>query len=114
MRTSIRWTAFLLLTGMLSMNLTHAQSLTKEEQVWKIYFPDIPGYRTLVCDFHLHTVFSDGSVWPDFRVQEAIRDGLDAISITEHLEFQPKEEDIPHANKTGPRRLHWRLPEVPI
>ena len=26
--------------------------------------PDIPGYRTLKADLHLHTVFSDGNVWP--------------------------------------------------
>ena len=30
----------------------------------KINFPDIPGYQTLKCDLHIHTVFSDGSVWP--------------------------------------------------
>ena len=48
-----------------------------------IDFPDIPGYQTLLCDFHIHTVFSDGSVWPDIRVQEAVKDGLDAISLTE-------------------------------
>ena len=62
-------------------------------------FPDIPGYQTLKCDFHIHTVFSDGSVWPDIRVQEAIKDGLDAISLTEHLEYQPHEDDIPHPDR---------------
>ena len=45
--------------------------------------PDIPGYRTLKCDFHMHTVYSDGDVWPTLRVQEAWKDGLDAIAITE-------------------------------
>ncbi len=30
---------------------------------------DIPGYRTLKCDFHLHTVHSDGHVTPDFTVE---------------------------------------------
>lgn len=64
-----------------------------------IEFPDIPGYQTLKCDFHIHTVFSDGSVWPNIRVQEAIRDGLDAISMTEHIEYQPHEEDIPHPDR---------------
>ena len=49
-----------------------------------IEFPDIPGYVTLKCDLHMHTVLSDGSVWADIRVQEALRDGLDAISITDH------------------------------
>ena len=50
--------------------------------------PDIPGYQTLICDFHMHTVFSDGRVWPTVRVDEAWREGLDAIAITDHLEYQ--------------------------
>ncbi|MDX2301640.1 MAG: Sb-PDE family phosphodiesterase [Microscillaceae bacterium] len=64
-----------------------------------IQFPDIPGFKTLKCDFHQHTVFSDGEVWPSIRVQEAIRDGLDAISLTEHLEYQPHKQDIPHPDR---------------
>ncbi|MHC4330495.1 MAG: hypothetical protein ACYSWW_20505 [Planctomycetota bacterium] len=36
----------------------------------KINFPDILGYKTLKCDFHMHTVFSDGQVWPTTRVDE--------------------------------------------
>lgn len=65
----------------------------------EITFPDVPGYKTLVCDFHQHTVFSDGSVWPDIRVQEAVLDGLDAISLTEHIEYQPHKSDIPHPDR---------------
>ncbi len=65
----------------------------------KITFPDIPGYFTLKCDFHIHTVFSDGNVWPTIRVEEAIKDGLDAISLTEHLEYQPHSKDIPHPDR---------------
>lgn len=65
----------------------------------KLIFPDLPGYKTLKCDFHQHTVFSDGSVWPDIRVMEALMDGLDAISLTEHLEYQPHKEDIPHPDR---------------
>jgi hypothetical protein len=64
-----------------------------------VEFPDVPGYLTLKCDFHLHTVFSDGAVWPDIRVQEALRDGLDAIALTDHLEYQPHEDDIPHPDR---------------
>ena len=60
-----------------------------------IEFPDVPGYHTLACDLHMHTVFSDGSVWPNIRVQEAHRDGLDAIAITDHLEYLPHRHDIP-------------------
>jgi hypothetical protein len=70
-----------------------------------IRFPDIPGYRTLKCDFHIHSVFSDGSVWPDIRVQEALRDSLDAISLTEHLEYQPHSADIPHPDRNRAYQL---------
>ena len=49
--------------------------------------PEVEGYQVLKCDLHMHTVFSDGSVWPTTRVEEAFREGLDAIAITEHLEF---------------------------
>lgn len=64
-----------------------------------VRFPDIPGFVSLSCDFHIHTVFSDGSVWPDIRVQEAVKDSLDAISLTEHLEYQPHKVDIPHPDR---------------
>jgi len=60
-----------------------------------VNFPDIPGYKTLICDFHMHTVFSDGNVWPSIRSEEAWRQGLDAIAITDHIEYQPHKEDIP-------------------
>ena len=43
--------------------------------------PDIPGYRTLKGDFHVHTDFSDGVVWPTFRIDEALREGIDVIAI---------------------------------
>ncbi|MBT3386114.1 MAG: histidinol-phosphatase [Prolixibacteraceae bacterium] len=59
-----------------------------------INVPDILGYQTLKCDFHMHTVFSDGTVWPTIRVEEAWREGLDAISITDHIEYRPHSKDI--------------------
>lgn len=59
------------------------------------YFPDIPGYQTLVCDFHTHTVFSDGQVWPSVRVSEAERESIDVIAITDHIEKQKFEKDLP-------------------
>ncbi len=73
--------------------------LFAQDQDRKIEFPDIPGYLTLVADLHQHTVFSDGSVWPDIRVREAIFDGVDVISLTEHIEYQPHKEDIPHPDR---------------
>lgn len=60
-----------------------------------IHLPDLPGYVTLKCDFHLHTVFSDGNVWPTNRLAEAYINGLDAISITDHIEYTPKKDYIP-------------------
>lgn len=37
----------------------------------EIKMPQIPGYTILKCDFHMHTIFSDGIVWPTLRVDEA-------------------------------------------
>lgn len=37
----------------------------------EIQVPDLDGYTTLKCDFHMHSVFSDGLVWPTVRVDEA-------------------------------------------
>ena len=73
--------------------------LSSDDNKRKIEFPNIPGSITLVCDLHMHTVFSDGSVWPNIRVQEAQKDGVDFISTTEHLEYQPWKDDIPHPNR---------------
>jgi len=72
-----------------------------------INLPDLPGYVTLKCDFHLHTVFSDGNVWPTVRVGEAYRDGLDAIAITDHIEYTPKKDYIPVDHNAA-----WKVSEV--
>jgi hypothetical protein len=61
----------------------------------ELQFPDLPGYQTLKCDFHMHSVFSDGAVWPTVRVDEAWRLGLDAIALTDHIEYQPHRDDVP-------------------
>lgn len=57
-------------------------------------FPNVGDFLTLKCDFHMHTVFSDGHVWPTVRVREAWRNGLDAISITDHIEYLPHKGDL--------------------
>ena len=85
---------FLIGLSVISFSQDHSHVIGR-----KLKFPDIPGYKTLKCDLHQHTVFSDGSVWPDIRVQEALMDGLDAISLTEHLEYQPHKDDIPHPDR---------------
>ncbi|MDR2916976.1 MAG: PHP domain-containing protein, partial [Tannerella sp.] len=77
-----------------------AEAQLRNDDVWKtdlgksdirevIHIPDIRGYKTLKCDFHVHTVFSDGKVWPDVRVNEAWQQGYDAIAITDHIEYRP-------------------------
>ena len=60
----------------------------------EIKIPDVSGYVTVKCDFHTHTVFSDGAVWPSVRAEEAWREGLDAFAITDHIEYQPHKEDV--------------------
>lgn len=84
----------LLVSLWLSIPLGLAQPNARTE----ISIPDIPGYVTLKCDFHMHTVFSDGDVWPSVRVDEAWREGLDAIAITDHIEVLRHKEDIPPVN----------------
>ncbi|WP_411031275.1 Sb-PDE family phosphodiesterase [Spongiimicrobium sp. 3-5] len=70
-----------------------------------ITYPNIEGYITLKADLHQHTVFSDGNVWPRIRVMEALRDSLDVISLTEHLEYQPHIDDIPHPDRNRSFKL---------
>jgi hypothetical protein len=92
--------SFLLVLFAVSCRLSvYSQPVTPEKSSRAIEFPDIPGYVSLKCDLHMHTVFSDGSVWPGIRVQEALLDGLDAICITDHLEYQPKSKDLPHPDR---------------
>ena len=63
-------------------------------------FPDTAdGRKVLAVDLHTHSVFSDGHVWPTVRTWEAERDGLAAFAVTEHLEYQPHRDDIPHPDR---------------
>lgn len=65
----------------------------------QITIPDTAGFKVLKGDFHIHTLFSDGSVMPEDRVNEAVQNGLDVISITDHIEYRP------YFSKTG----KWKL-----
>ncbi len=69
-------------------HLNHANVRTE------ISIPDIDHYETLKCDFHIHTIFSDGKVWPTMRVSEAWQEGLDAIAITDHIEYRPHKDVV--------------------
>lgn len=67
-------------------------AIIKAEDRQEIAIPDLENYLTLKCDFHTHTVFSDGTVWPTVRIEEAWSDGLDVIAITDHIEYQTHKE----------------------
>jgi len=76
-------------TGIAQIANIQVPELEKKHFRNTIRIPDLDGYKTLKCDFHMHTVFSDGIVWPDVRIEEAWEEGLDAIAITDHIEYTP-------------------------
>jgi hypothetical protein len=82
--------------SILSIFIGSAFSQPRVRQPFRV--PGVPGYVLLKCDFHMHTVFSDGNVWPTVRVDEAWAGGLDAIAITDHLEYAPHEKDVKRDN----------------
>lgn len=55
---------------------------------------EVEGYRVLKADLHTHTFFSDGSVSPVMRVDEAWKTGLDVLAITDHIEYKTLREYI--------------------
>lgn len=61
----------------------------------------VGGYLPLKTDLHMHTYYSDGNVSPVTRIREAWLDGLDAVAITEHIEYHPFDDDM---------RRYMRLP----
>jgi 3',5'-nucleoside bisphosphate phosphatase len=85
--------------GVLRMNEFR---VPKKRQI--IQVPNVGEYQVLKSDFHMHTVFSDGHVWPSVRVQEAWLEGLDVISITDHVEYTPYKNDV-NVNHNRP----WEL-----
>ena len=91
---------------------TYAQEHSHNHGAQPLSYPDIEGYKTLKTDLHQHTVFSDGYVWPTIRVQEAIRENLDVISLTEHLEYQPHADDIPHPDRNRSYELVKAMEEA--
>ncbi len=74
-------------------------SFTNHSQGIKTFFESPNDYYYISSDLHIHTVFSDGVVWPTLRVDEALRDSIDLISLTEHIEYQSHISDIPHKNR---------------
>ncbi len=75
--------------GLLGLIVFFILPSTAQVRYKTIDIPDIPGYKTLKCDFHMHTIYSDGNVTPDIRVFEAVGEGLDAIAFTDHIYGKP-------------------------
>ncbi len=98
-------TRTLLLLLMLCNSVVSYAQIHNHKSMQALNYPNIEGYLTLKADLHQHTVFSDGEVWPSIRVMEALRENLDVISLTEHLEYQPHEEDIPHPDRNRSYQL---------
>jgi 3',5'-nucleoside bisphosphate phosphatase len=95
-----RLMASLLVLGLLAPTPAIAHDGDTVATARRIVFPKLQdGRSVLAVDLHTHSVFSDGSVWPDIRVEEAKRDGLFALAVSEHLEYQPKMADIPHPDR---------------
>jgi hypothetical protein len=84
----------------LALGLVLAAPALAQEEDRAARFPAAKdGRLILTADLHTHSVFSDGHVWPTIRVEEAHRDGINLLAVTEHLEAQPKKADIPHPDR---------------
>lgn len=102
-----RWLTLLIIlsssTGLTAqnMNRVYLGDYERENQRKIYHIPDLRGYRTLLGDFHSHTVFSDGLVWPEVRIREAWREGLDIIAITDHIEYLPHKNHLVSDHNTS-------------
>ena len=74
---------------MARQTMAHNKEVRKE-----IILPQVRGLNIYKADLHTHTIFSDAHVTPEYRVQEAWLDGLDAIAITEHVEYRGYEQTM--------------------
>lgn len=82
-----------------------------------IVLPQVNGYNVYKAELHIHTIYSDAHVTPEFRVQEAWYDGLDVLAITEHIEYRGLEpammEFMKPYFKKGAQPINWSIVEKP-
>lgn len=90
-----------LLIVLLSASSAFAQSSVVPKHFGKtkysrneIVIPNVNGYNIYKADLHTHTFHSDGDVSPALRVEEAWRDGLDIVAITDHMEYRRIERQM--------------------
>lgn len=69
-------------------------SFHRLEHRQEIVIPKVGDYNVYTADLHTHTIYSDGSVTPAYRVREAWRDGLDIVAITDHIEYRRTEREM--------------------
>jgi lysophospholipase L1-like esterase len=74
----------------------------------KITIPNVGEYMVLKGDFHMHTLFSDGTVMPQDRVRDAIDNGLDVIAITDHIESYNRRLE----HRSDDRNIGYNLAKV--
>lgn len=60
----------------------------------EIVIPGVNGFNVYKADLHIHSVYSDGDVTPEYRVREAWNDGLDVIAMTDHVEYRRQEDKL--------------------
>ena len=79
----------------------------------EIVLPQVNGYNVYKADLHLHTIYSDGDVTPEYRVHEAWNTGLDIVASTEHVEYRRHEGNMINFMKgyvkEGAQPINWRL-----
>lgn len=82
-----------------------------------IVLPQVNGYNVYKAELHIHTIYSDAHVTPEFRVQEAWYDGLDVLAITEHIEYRGLEpammEFMKPYFKKGVQPINWSIVDKP-
>lgn len=90
---------FIIIFGIILYKLQHIEKFVPSTLKYRQPFllPTFHDSLLLNGDFQTHTVFSDGHVWPTFRVDEAWINGLDVLSITDHHNYFTRKKYV----KTG-------------
>ena len=106
---------FLLLIALLSFADSSAQRNPYSRRLGdnrakrkELILPKVNGFNIYKADLHTHTAYSDGSLLPKARIEEAWKDGMDIIAITDHVEYRTNEQKF--LNVT--RGYHKVVPEA--
>lgn len=92
--SKILFAAALCTLHMQASSQTERRPFGAEHSRREIVFPKVNGMNVYKTDLHTHTICSDGEVTPAMGVLEAWRDGLDAVAITDHMEYRRTEREM--------------------